>query len=101
MAAETFRITEELFVEDNTDAGFESAKKNVSAFDKTIEKTQSHLKRLTGSRWDATIDLKDKATRVLSAVESRIKHMAGNVWNFTVGVIDKASAPLRGIFNIL
>lgn len=101
MATETYRIALKTVVEDETGPGFESASRKVSAFDKTIEKTQSHLKRLTGSRWDATIDLKDKATRVLSAVESRIKHMAGNVWNFTVGVIDKASAPLRGIFNIL
>ena len=46
MAAETFRITEDLVVEDRTGPGFESASKRVSAFDKVIDKMQERLKRV-------------------------------------------------------
>ena len=97
MAAETFRITEELVVEDKTGSGFESASKRVSAFDKVIEKTQARLKKVTGSRWDLTLDAVDKATQVLSAVESKIANAVGRAWNFTIGAVDKASTILSAV----
>lgn len=97
MAVETFRITEELVVEDKTGAGFESAKKRVSAFDKVIEKTQEHLKKVTGSRWDLTVDAVDKATQVINAVENRFANAASKAWNFTVGAVDKASTILSAV----
>lgn len=101
MAAETFRITEELTVEDKTGPGLASAQRKVSAFDKTIQETQSRLNKMTGSRWNMTVNAVDKATRVISTVESKIHSAVGKAWNFTVGVIDKATAPLQGIFNLL
>lgn len=101
MAAETFRITEELVVEDKTGSGFSSAQRKVSEFDKTVQETQSRLQKLTGSRWSATFSAVDKATSVITKVESKIHSAVGKAWNFTVGVIDKATAPLQGIFNLL
>lgn len=101
MAAETFRITEELTVEDKTGTGLASAQKKVSAFDETIQQTQSRLTKLTGSKWSMTLNAVDKATSVISTVESKISGAIGKAWNFTVGVIDKATAPLQSIFNLL
>lgn len=101
MAAETFRITEELVVEDRTGQGFESASKRVSAFDKVIDKMQERLKRVTGSRWDLTVDAVDKATQVINSVENRIAKTVGKAWNFTVGAVDKASTVLSAVENKL
>ena len=101
MAAEIMRITEELVVEDKTGPGFASATKKVSAFDKTLQQTQSRLNKMTGSRWNMTLNAVDKATQVISTVERKISSAAGKAWNFTVGLIDKATAPLQGIFNML
>ena len=101
MAAETYRIVLKTVVEDETGPGFESASRRVSAFDKVVEKAQSRLNKLTGSRWSATLNFVDKATTVLTNVESKIRSAAGKVWNFTLGVIDKATAPLQGVINLL
>lgn len=101
MAAETFRITEELVVEDRTGPGFESARRKVSQFDRTLQETQSRLNKMTGSRWNVAFNAVDKATSVITKVEGKIRSAAGKAWNFTVGVIDKATAPLQGIFNLL
>lgn len=101
MAAETFRITEELVVEDRTGPGFESARRKVSQFDRTLQQTQSRLNKMTGSRWNVAFNAVDKATSVITKAESKIKSVAGKAWNFTVGVVDKATAPLQGIFNML
>ena len=101
MAAETFRITEELVVEDRAGPGFESARRKVSQFDRTLQETQSRLNKMTGSRWNVAFNAVDKATSVITKAESKIKSVAGKAWNFTVGVVDKATAPLQGIFNML
>ena len=101
MAAETYRIVLKTVVEDETGPGFESASRRVSAFDKVVEKAQSRLNKMTGSRWSATLNFVDKATTVLTNVESKIRSAAGKVWNFTLGVIDKATAPLQGVINLL
>lgn len=85
MAAEIMRITEELVVEDKTGPGFASATKKVSAFDKTLQQTQSRLNKMTGSRWNMTLNAVDKATQVISTVERKISSAAGKAWNFTVG----------------
>lgn len=101
MAAETFRITEELTVEDKTGSGLASAQRKVSEFDKTVQETQSRLNKLTGSRWSVAFSAVDKATSVIAKAESKISSVVGKAWNFTVGVIDKATAPLQSIFNML
>ena len=101
MAAETYRITEELRVEDKTGSGLSAAERKVSSFDKTIQKTQSQLSKLTGGRWSMTLNAVDKATKIISTVESKVSGIAKKAWNFTVGVIDKATAPLQSVFNLL
>lgn len=101
MAAETFRITEELTVEDKTGSGLASAQRKVSQFDKTVQETQSRLNKMTGSRWSVAFGAVDKATSVIAKAESRISGAVGKVWNFTLGVIDKATAPLQGVINLL
>ena len=101
MATETYRIALKTVVEDETGPGFESASRKVSAFDKVVEKAQSRLNKMTGSRWNVAFNAVDKATSVITKAESKIKSVAGKAWNFTVGVVDKATAPLQGIFNML
>lgn len=88
MASETFRITEEIIVSDKTGQGLESASKKVSAFDKVIEKTQSQLDKMTGSKWALRLDAVDKATQVITAVENRINSAVGKAWNIAVGIKD-------------
>ena len=101
MAAETMRITEELVVSDRTGPGLDSATRRVSAFDRTVQETQSRLNKMSGSRWNVTFGAVDKATSIITGVESRISHVVGKAWNFTVGLIDKVTSPLQSIFNLL
>lgn len=101
MAAETMRITEELIVEDKTGPGLTSAEQKVSAFDKTLQNTQSRLKNMSGSRWDMTVNAVDKATSIITKVEGKIHGAVGKAWNFTVGLIDKVTSPLQAVFNLL
>ena len=101
MASETMRITEELIVEDKTGPGLNSAEQKVSAFDKTLQNTQTRLKNMTGSRWDMTVNAVDKATTIITNVEGKIRGAVGKAWNFTVGLIDKVTAPLQSVFRLL
>ena len=101
MAAETMRITEELIVEDKTGPGLSSAEQKVSAFDKTLQNTQTRLKNMSGSRWDMTVNAVDKATSIITGVEGKIRGAVGKAWNFTVGLIDKVTSPLQAVFNLL
>ena len=101
MAQDTFRIEINIDAADNTGSGTKSASANMTAFEKSMQKTQDRLNKLTGGKWRVGLEAVDKATSVVDKVTNRVNGLVGKAWNFTMGVVDKVTAPVRGILNLL
>lgn len=101
MAAEVFRIEIPIQVEDKTDPGVSNAKKNISAFDKSAQKTQERLDKMNRTKYQVALEALDKASSVVTRLGTSLKNVAGKAWRITTSVVDKATAPLRGIMGIL
>lgn len=101
MAQDTFRIEININATDNTESGTKSASSRLGAFEKSMQKTQDRLNKLTGGKWTIGLEAVDKATASINKVTSRVNGLVGKAWNITMGVADKVTAPVRGILNIL
>ena len=101
MAQDTFRIEININATDNTESGTKSASSRLGAFEKSMQKTQDRLNKLTGGKWTIGLEAVDKATASINKVTSRVNGLVGKAWNITMGVVDKVTAPVRGILNIL
>ena len=101
MAQDTFRIEININATDNTESGTKSASSRLGAFEKSMQKTQDRLNKLTGGKWTIGLEAVDKATASINKVTSRVNGLAGKAWNITMGVVDKVTAPVRGILNVL
>ena len=51
MAQDTFRIEININATDNTESGTKSASSRLGAFEKSMQKTQDRLNKLTGGKW--------------------------------------------------
>lgn len=99
MAAETFRISIPITVEDNTDPGVSQATRKINGFDKANQKTQERLNQMNRTKYQVVLDALDRASSVVGKVSSKARSIAGKTFSFTIKVIDLATAPLRGIWN--
>ena len=73
MAAEVFRIESPIQVEDKTDPGVSNAKKNISAFDKSAQKTQERLDKMNRTKYQVALEALDKASSVVTRLGTSLK----------------------------
>lgn len=72
-----------------------------SKFLQSVQKVQSSMKNFTGSKYQAVMEVKDKASSIITTVTSKVKAFAGKTWGGIVKISDMATKPLQGIFRML
>lgn len=82
-------------------AGKEAAKaeKEVSRFDRTVEKTSKSLLKWLKMKWQMAITIIDEASPVLEKLKEKAKAIGGKAWTITLKAVDLATVPIRGIVN--
>ena len=98
---ETFRIEIPIEVEDNTEPELSKATKKLSAFEKSMKRTEEQLDKMKNSKVELALSAVDKASSVINKVKKNAASFAGKAWKTTISVVDKATAPLKGIFDML
>ena len=84
MAAEAIRIEVNITGKDNMGPSVESSKSKISAFDKSLQKTERQLQKLDRNRWQVALEAVDKVTHVISTVGGAVRGFVGKVWNVTI-----------------
>lgn len=77
------------------------AKKQVTAFDKTAEKSQKSLANWVKQKYQLIIEAKDKVSPIVSKISSSVKSFAGKTWHTTLKAIDLVTSPIKKIFSLL
>ena len=72
-----------------------------SKFLQSVQKVQSSMKNFSGSKYQAVMEVKDKASSIITTVTSKVKAFAGKTWGGIVKVTDMATKPIRGVLNLL
>lgn len=77
------------------------SRQQVSAFDKTVEKSQKSLSNWVKQKYQLIIEAKDKVSPIISKISSGVKSFAGKTWSTTLKAIDLVTSPIKKIFSIL
>lgn len=120
--AETVRIEIPIETIDETESGVSSAEKNleklnkaatragesterarkkVSQFDKSAEKTQRDLAKWAKEKYEILLEAKERITPILQSLGNGLRNIAGKTWRVTMRAIDLVTSPVRGIINLL
>lgn len=73
----------------------------VTGFEKSYQKTMRSMVEWGRQKYQSVMEVKDKASPVISKVMSGIKGFTGRVWTTTLKVADMAAAPIRKIGSML
>lgn len=84
-----------------TPKGISKAKQSFDKLNESLRKTQQQADKLSRSKSDIKLELKDKATQAITKVSKSLRNITSKAWNVTVKILDKATAPIRGVFNLL
>lgn len=101
MAGETFIIDIPINARDNTGPAFASASKNVSQFERSMQRSERQLQRMSRTRWELTIHAIDKASTVISAINRRAWNLTRGAYTITLRAADYATRPIRAVANLL
>lgn len=77
------------------------AKEQVSAFDKTAEKSQKSLMSWMKQKYQLVLEAKDKISPIVSKISSGVKSLAGKTWRVTLKALDLVTSPIRKILSLL
>ncbi|MDO4305983.1 MAG: phage tail tape measure protein [Eubacteriales bacterium] len=94
--AETVKIEIPVSVKDNTAAGVQSASRNMSAFEKSMKKTEQQLNRLDKAH-HVRVDANDQASGKIDRLSDSAESLDGMAPDIDVGVSDSASQTLDQI----
>lgn len=94
--AETVKIEIPVSVKDNTSAGVQSAQRTMSAFERTMQRTEQQMNRMDRAH-HVRIDADDQASSRIERVSSQADALDGMSSDIDVGVSDAATEALRGI----
>lgn len=95
--AATVKVEIPIEATDKTASGVNSAKKNFTALEKSIEKTEKQLEKLGKTHCKVDVDADDKATSQLHDVESATEKVSGLSADVEVGADDNASPVINGV----
>lgn len=99
--AEEYRIDISLGATDNTGPAFQSASKRVSAFEKSMQRTEKQLNRMDRTRWELTVHAVDRASSVIMAINRRALGLTRGAFTITLRAVDYATRPIRAVGNLL
>lgn len=95
--AETFKIDVEINAHDNTGGAVSNAQSKLSAFEKSAERTNAQIKKLSGTNANVNINARDRASKIVENIWSKVKQFGSKAWSFTISAVDKASNVLSPI----
>lgn len=93
--AETIKIEIPIEAVDKTEAGIQSATRNLTAFERSMTRTQNQLDRMNRSGVSIEIGADDNASPVLNGVEDSASRVSGMSADVSVGVDDNATQAIR------
>lgn len=93
--AETIKIEIPIEAVDRTQAGIQSATRNLTAFERSMTRTQSQLDRMNRSGVSIEIGADDNASPVLNGVEDSASRVSGLSADVSVDVDDNATQAIR------
>lgn len=99
--AEEYRIDISIGATDNTGPALQSASKRVTAFEKSMQRTEKQLQRMDRTRWELTIHAVDRASSVIMAVNRRALGLTRGAFTVTLRAVDYATRPIRAVGNAL
>lgn len=86
--------------QDQTEPGISNAKRKTDKYEESVKKTKRELERLSGKKWQATLEAKDKAAAIIQKSLRQLKKFGGKTFTALIKVKDLATAPVRGIFKL-
>lgn len=118
--AQTIKIEIPVEVLDKTDAlsgitskllGMDNAAKTASrsmekvgrqsGFERSYQRTMRRMTDWGRQRYESVMEIKDKASPVISKISAGVKGFTGRVWTTTLRVTDMATAPIRKVGRLL
>lgn len=91
--AETVTIEIPVSVRDNTSAGLQSAQRNLTGFERTVQRTEQQLNRLDKAH-NVRITADDQASGQISRISAQAEHLESVNPDIDVGVNNSASQTL-------
>ena len=89
-------------VTDETASGSESAQKNVSKLERSMQNLQKQIMGMKGkSKLEVKATLKDMASKGIQAVADKGKAIAGKVWTVTLKAVDFVTAPFKKVLSLV
>jgi len=101
LADDVYKIEIPIDVVDNTNPGLSKAQNKVTAFERSMKKTESQLNKMNRTKWSLILSAIDRASSVISSVGLRARTLVSKPFNFVLRTLDYATRPIRGIFNLL
>lgn len=72
-----------------------------TGFEKSYQKTMKQMADWGHRRYQSVMEMKDKASPVISKVMDKAKGFAKKAWGITLKAKDLATAPIRGVMDLL
>lgn len=80
---------------DNVSPGLDRAKKKLSGFEKSIEKTQARLNAFVKADYEVVLRAIDRITPASGKARDTLRSLAGRTYNATISAIDRTAIKVR------
>lgn len=80
---------------DNVSSGLDRAKKKLSGFEKSIEKTQARLNAFAKADYEVVLRAIDRITPASGKARDTLRSLAGRTYNATISAIDRTAIKVR------
>lgn len=80
---------------DNVSPGLDRAKKKLSGFEKSIEKTQARLNAFAKADYEVVLRAIDRITPTSGRARDTLRSLAGRTYNATISAIDRTAIKVR------
>ena len=80
---------------DNVSPGLDRAKKKLSGFEKSIEKTQARLNAFAKADYEVVLRAIDRITPTSGKARDTLRSLAGRTYNATISAIDRTAIRVR------
>lgn len=80
---------------DNVSPGLDRAKKKLSGFEKSIEKTQARLNAFAKADYEVVLRAIDRITPASGKARDTLRSLAGRTYNATISAIDRTAIKVR------
>lgn len=99
--AQTIRIEIPITAKDNTGGAVKAVEQKLNSLEKSYQKMQKQLQKLSGKRFEIDLDANDHATDKIADAEAAVSHMDGHSANVDVTADDQATDIINDVQGAL